>query len=193
MSIFRDYIVKGQRGITGLETALVLIAFVVVASVFAFAALSSGLFSSDRAEGTFRAGLSGARATATLKGNVIAEDTDIDGRVDKLYFQVANAAGGAAIDLTPGKTIVRYNDDRQSKPFNTSAMFSVSPQGASDSDNLLEPGETYELTLLDLETNLLVALTKSTKFTVEILTPTGAVLQVERTMPASLGKFNNLS
>ena len=33
-----------SRGITGLETAIVLIAFVVVSSVFAFAALSTGLF-----------------------------------------------------------------------------------------------------------------------------------------------------
>ena len=32
-----------QRGITGLETAIELIAFVVVASVFAFAVLSTGL------------------------------------------------------------------------------------------------------------------------------------------------------
>ena len=32
-----------ERGITGLETAIVLIAFVVVASVFAFAVLSTGL------------------------------------------------------------------------------------------------------------------------------------------------------
>ena len=36
-----------ERGITGLETAIVLIAFVVVSSVFAFAALSTGLFSSE--------------------------------------------------------------------------------------------------------------------------------------------------
>jgi flagellin-like protein len=32
---------KNQQGITGLETAIVLIAFVVVASVFAFAVLST--------------------------------------------------------------------------------------------------------------------------------------------------------
>ena len=31
-----------QEGVTGLETAIVLIAFVVVSSVFAFAALSTG-------------------------------------------------------------------------------------------------------------------------------------------------------
>ena len=36
---------RDEQGITGLETAIVLIAFVVVSSVFAFAALSTGLFS----------------------------------------------------------------------------------------------------------------------------------------------------
>ena len=52
---------KESRGITGLETAIVLIAFVVVSSVFAFAALSTGLFSSDKAKETINAGLSEAR------------------------------------------------------------------------------------------------------------------------------------
>ena len=52
-----------QRGITGLETAIVLIAFVVVSSVSAFAALSTGLFSSDKAKETHAAGLSEARGT----------------------------------------------------------------------------------------------------------------------------------
>ena len=32
---------RGERGITGLETAIILIAFVVVASVFAFVVLST--------------------------------------------------------------------------------------------------------------------------------------------------------
>jgi flagellin FlaB len=51
---------RDQRGITGLETAIVLIAFVVVSSVFAFAALSTGLFTTDKAKDTIHAGLSEA-------------------------------------------------------------------------------------------------------------------------------------
>ena len=62
-----------QRGITGLETAIVLIAFVVVSSVFAFAALSTGLFSSDKAKETHTAGLAEARGTLELKGSVVAK------------------------------------------------------------------------------------------------------------------------
>ena len=63
----------GQRGITGLETAIVLIAFVVVSSVFAFAALSTGLFSSDKAKETIQAGLAETRGCMELKGSVILE------------------------------------------------------------------------------------------------------------------------
>ncbi len=54
---------RDSRGITGLETAIVLIAFVVVSSVFAFAALSTGLFPSDKSKETINAGLSEARGT----------------------------------------------------------------------------------------------------------------------------------
>jgi flagellin-like protein len=40
--------VGGQKGITGLGTAIIPIAFVVVASVFAFTVLSTGIFASER-------------------------------------------------------------------------------------------------------------------------------------------------
>ena len=46
-----------QRGVTGLETAIVLIAFVVVAAVFAFTVITTGLFSSEKAGETANAGL----------------------------------------------------------------------------------------------------------------------------------------
>jgi flagellin FlaB len=77
---------RDQRGITGLETAIVLIAFVVVSSVFAFAALSTGLFTTDKAKDTIHAGLSEARGTMELKGSVIATagTTGNSGTVDKL-------------------------------------------------------------------------------------------------------------
>lgn len=56
-----------ERGVTGLDAAIITIAFVVVASVFAFAALSTGLFTTDRAKETVAAGLSEARGTMVLK------------------------------------------------------------------------------------------------------------------------------
>src|SRR3990172_1614741 len=60
--------VRGEHGITGLETAIVLIAFVVVAAVFAFVVLSTGLFSSERGKETVYAGLAKTRGSMELTG-----------------------------------------------------------------------------------------------------------------------------
>ena len=65
---------KDQRGITGLETAIVLIAFVVVASVFAFAVITTGLFSSEEAQSSAQAGVTAAKSTMTPKGSMVLEE-----------------------------------------------------------------------------------------------------------------------
>ena len=61
-----------ERGITGLETAIILIAFVVVASVFAFTVLSTGIFASERSKETVFAGLEEAKSSIEPRGSVIA-------------------------------------------------------------------------------------------------------------------------
>ena len=68
-----DKIWKDQRGITGLETAIVLIAFVVVAAVFAFAVITTGLFSSEKATQTATSGLGEASTTLTPEGAAVAQ------------------------------------------------------------------------------------------------------------------------
>ena len=145
---------RDQRGITGLETAIVLIAFVVVSSVFAFAALSTGLFSSDKAKETIHAGLSETRGSMELKGSLIitASTTGTSGVVSDIAFQVANAAGGQSIDLTPGKTIIKYTDDTQSKIFDATSGSTVTAMGNADSDKLLELNELYEIKMSSLNT-----------------------------------------
>ena len=134
-----------QRGINGLETAIVLIAFVVVSSVFAFAALSTGLFSSNKAKETHAAGLSEARGILELKGSVVAKvsgTTSASGVVTSIEFQLSNAAAGEAIDMTPGNTFIKYGDKNQTLTLNPSTEFSASNIASfGDSDYLLEVGE----------------------------------------------------
>ena len=192
-----------QRGITGLETAIVLIAFVVVSSVFAFAALSTGLFSSDKVKETIQAGLSETRGSMELKGSVIidAVTTGTTANANNITFQVSNAAGGEAIDLTPGKTLIKYSDKTQSKMFVTDGPpgFTVTALGDADTDKLLERNETYEIKLTYLGslstgnnqlTNLLGV---ATTFSLEVIPPKGAVLFIERTTPIYYDPSNSLN
>lgn len=185
-----------QRGITGLETAIVLIAFVVVSSVFAFAALSTGLFSSDKAKETHTAGLAESRGTLELKGSVVAKvsgTTGATGVVTSIEFQISNAAAGEAIDMTPDNTIIKYSDKTQTVNLNSSTEFSASNIAAfGDTDSLLEIGELFQITLLDLTSNLATDLGTNTDFTIEMIPSGGAVLFIGRRTPVSLEASNRL-
>ncbi len=181
-------VMPDQRGITGLETAIVLIAFVVVSSVFAFAALSTGLFSSDKAKETISAGLAETRGTLELKGSIImtASTTGTSGVASQLEFQVSNAAAGEPIDLTPGNTIIRYSDKNQVRNLTSNSVFTSTNIAAfGDDDKLLEQGEIFEIKLINLQTNLSTNLGPNTQFTLEVVPPKGAVLFISRTTPTS--------
>ena len=100
---------RDQRGITGLETAIVLIAFVVVASVFAFAVLSTGLLSSEKSKETVLGGLEETGSSIAIRGSVIAHQGGDTTDVDYVTFQVSNASQtGEAVSLNAADTVVTY-------------------------------------------------------------------------------------
>ena len=200
--IFRS-LGRDQRGITGLETAIVLIAFVVVSSVFAFAALSTGLFTTDKAKSTIHAGLAETQGTMELKGSITitAAVTGSSGVVSDIAFWVANAAGGQNTDLTPGNTIIKYTDENQTKTFTgaTGSAFTVTGIGSADSDTFLERGELYEIKISGMENactgtcnKLATDLGVNTTFTLEVIPPTGAILYIQRVTPGSLNVTDGL-
>ena len=188
---------RDQRGITGLETAIVLIAFVVVSSVFAFAALSTGLFSSDKAKETISAGLAEARGTLELKGSIIATGTgsgQATGAITDITFQVSNAAAGEAIDLTPGNTVIKYSDDSQTYNMNDTSEFTATNVASfGDTDSLLEIGEVFEIVLTGLVAQLDPDLGTSTEFVIELIPPSGAALYIGRRTPVAMELSNNLN
>ncbi len=66
---------QDEKGLSALETAIVLIAFVVVASVFAFTMLSAGMFSTERSKEAVYAGLGEVRGSMELRGSLVALTT----------------------------------------------------------------------------------------------------------------------
>jgi len=177
-----DRMHKDQRGITGLETAIILIAFVVVAAVFAYTVLSAGIFTTQKAQESVYTGLEEVEATLQIKGSVIAtaNSTGANGTVDDITFTVEGAMEGLAIDFTEptdNVVVISYLDSTQ---VSRDLDWSVAKVGSTDDDDLLEGDEKFELTV-DL-TDL--SLGPDTTFSVEVKPPTGAVLVIERTTPA---------
>ena len=96
-----------QRGITGLETAIVLIAFVMVASVFAFAVLSTGLLSSEKSKETVLGGLEETSSTISVRGSVIGDSNSAQTFIDTVKFTLSSAAQASdAVDLSTTGVVV---------------------------------------------------------------------------------------
>ena len=184
---------RDERGITGLETAIILIAFVVVASVFAYTVLSAGIFSSQKGQEAIHSGLEQARSTLEMKGNVVAAGNSTV--VATLTFCLANALGGEAIDLTTpindGSGLADGNSTNvvvisySSEDVRTDDLYwSKTSMGLDDGDDLLEAGELFEI-VVDLSGCGETVDTYQT-FTIQVKPPVGSVLVIERTTPAAL-------
>ena len=207
---------RSERGITGLETAIILIAFVVVASVFAFTILSVGIFTSERAKETTLSGVKETQSTLRPTGGVVALTNTVSGTssVTRLKFTVGLNSGASPIELTPawtaassgaspipsgsdGPTVVSYTDSRQHV---SETNWTLAWLGESDGDDVLEGNETAEFTVWlqeragddtfsvgSLGDNFLDnLLTKSITFSITISPSVGATFELQRTIPASL-------
>ncbi|MBN1856782.1 MAG: flagellin [Dehalococcoidia bacterium] len=184
---------RREEGMTGLETAIILIAFVTVAAVFGYAVLSAGIFSADKAKGTVYQGMEEAKSSMELKGNLIANGDPATDVVTSVEFVVANAIGEYPIDLSPegdanNVTVISYSDENQYVSELTG--WSITQLAEADTDNLLEIGEQFLVTV-DL-TGLTTDLTVNTVFTLEIKPPHGATIVVNRRTPAEIDTVMDL-
>jgi flagellin FlaB len=178
---------KKEEGITGLETAIILIAFVIVASVFAFVVLSTGLFSAERGKETVFAGLEKARGNLEVRGALTISDVGLTvGTIeddDEIIFNLANAAGGFPVLVDPAATtnsvVMNYIDAEDRVADVTYTVNEI--QG--DGDNLLENGELFEITVMPPTGSTLAV---NEIFTLEVVPPQGGTLLINRTMPPEI-------
>ena len=176
---FRD-----ESGITGLETAIILIAFVVVAAVFAFVVLSTGLFSSERSKESVYAGLGKTRGTMTLSSGIVARANAGLTQIDTIEFDVILAASGDQVNLDPtatsNRTVITYIDATIVVPdvaYTTTVI-------TGNTNAMLEQGELIRVTVNIAAAGATVG--PNAVFTLEIKPPTGSYMNVQRSAPPAL-------
>jgi archaeal flagellin FlaB len=208
MSIKR--VINREEGITGLETAIILIAFVIVASVLSYVVISSGLFSSQKARAAVNAGLDQTGATIELKGNVTATLSVAEGggpdTLSEVSFTVGMVPGGGSIDITDNppltgghatptstaslnRLIVGFSNNDIQIP---SLFWEKQVINFNNEDNMLDPGELAVITVylgpamyIDAYPDF-TGVTSGSTFSLGVIPPEGSVLQVERTVPSGL-------
>lgn len=103
-----------DEAFSGLEAAIVVIAFVVVAAVFGMAVLGTGFFATQEAEKTTTSGYKMASSTIYIEGGVYAYLKDgfgSDSALDDIQFSAAIPDTGQAQDLNDLIIVYTHSKD----------------------------------------------------------------------------------
>jgi len=177
---------RNQSGITGLETAIILIAFVTVAAVLAYSVLSAGIFSSERAKETVYEGLEQAEGSVELTSNVLglsANQTELE----QVQFFIALTMRDDEVDTDA--FVINYWD-RDTHAEGVASTFELATDSAErGASHILEADEQFKVTVTIPAAANVVAYES---FTVQVLPPTGNCVTILRHMPGALLKVIDL-
>jgi len=94
-----------RKGLAGLDTAIILIAFIITASVLAFVAINMGLFVTQKAKTTINKGEETASTALTVSSSVLyAVNYPTNSKSYWIYFTVSPTSGVSSVELDPATT-----------------------------------------------------------------------------------------
>lgn len=202
---------KFKKGIVGIEAAIVMIAFVVVAAALAFVVLNMGFYTTQRSKEVIGQGLSQASSALEIDGTVLAKVDKQKNNLSCVIIPIRLSAGQKDVDLTPGKADIAVwiiNKGGKTNTYNNASKQAITNQTNFDIDSLcnattnangvaviwrdpnnkdtvLQAGEKI-LVVINFTKLFSYGLEPYDVFKVEIKPPIGSALTVERTVPASL-------
>jgi len=200
---------KARKGIVGIEAAIVLIAFVIVAAALAFVTLNMGFYTTQKSKETMKTGLEEATSALEVDGSVIGAVNTTVKKVWAIAIPIKLSSGRNPVDLTKvaitvtteNKTVYLSVSSSDLKTGNEaggevfSNLDTTSGDGdeflfieyVGDHDNLVEVNEKWVLVIQLNHTSVLNAMLDAySMISVEIKPATGAPLTVERIIPAQL-------
>ena len=180
-------IMRNEDAFTGLEAAIVLIAFIVVAAVFSYVVLGAGFFTTQKSQEVVHTGVAQASSNMEVSGPVVIK-ADGD-KVGSITFYLQLAAGGSPIDMNKVTYVVSTKNAQQTFTYdNIKENIEWYKDGKEIEDpvsnQLLEKFEFVKVTVTVDPTE--VSIGQNNKFIVEIRPDQGAAYPLERNAPPSL-------
>jgi archaeal flagellin FlaB len=180
-----------EEGFTGLEAAIVLIAFIVVASVFSYVVLGAGFFTTQKAQETVYRGVEQSTTNVQLIGHVYGLASNTTEGIDQIRFSIGLVPGTPSVNLekmnvvvsTPTfgpKTFAWTNASSSTKDTNFIAL----KNGVGISQSAMNSGDQVEV-----QFNL-TAVPRDTKITIEIRPGIGASYPFSKNTPAIISTNN---
>mgnify|MGYP001044478337 CR=1 FL=1 len=135
-------LVQQKRAIIGLEAAIVLIAFVIIAAAFSFMVVNQGLFATERGKTVIQEGLKQASTPLTIDGTLFVR-TDPGGETVNAFVIPVKAFGVKYVAMGRNQTVVTF---RVGEKAWANAYLGVLYMGYSDGVNYNATSFTYDPT-----------------------------------------------
>ncbi len=194
---------KNDSAFTGLEAAIVLIAFVVVAAVFAYVILGAGFFTTQKSQETVYKGVEQATSNIQMIGQVYGmssasgTNSSLMG-IERIKFSIGLAPGAPSTDLT--KMGIAYSNETTSPVLLqhttgtvSTVAFTTTRQGTAVTT--MSGQEQVEIEFLvgsSATTTTANTPGKNTRISIELRPAVGAALPFTRSIPATLQVVNAL-
>jgi len=190
---------KKEDAFTGLEAAIVLIAFVVVAAVFSYVVLGAGFFTTGEAQRTVHTGVAQATSNLEVSGPVVvtAEKETSPTKLSDISFFLQLAAGGASVDMKKVTFTVSTSDKLETFKYDgeVTPKWYVNGKEQTDGDdlnNMLDKFEMVKITINEtLSGKTLPTIDTNARFTVEVKPDIGAALPINRIAPPDFQPGHN--
>ena len=184
---------KDEKGFTGLEAAIVLIAFVVVAAVFSYVMLGAGFFTTQKSQEVVHTGVTQASSSVELSGDVIAQGDTANAKIGNITMFLQLTSGGSSVDMN--RTLIVYSSpnvaptDLLNGTNDDATHFRIVNKYNNNADNLIDRGEKFEIMV---NVSSLDTVGVNQEFQVEVKPPQGATYTIHRKAPAAISEIMTL-
>lgn len=191
---------KIENAFTGLEAAIVLIAFVVVAAVFSYVMLGAGFFTAQEAQSVVHTGMGQAASSIEVLGDVYGFNATANPRfIENITFTIGLTAGNQPMDIARMRVTLATPRYRELLDLKSSTGVAVPVDGewavtkifdeVNPGDLVLDPNEKFQITVAVPAGQ---AIPPDTRFTISMQPEVGALTTVVRTSPAYISNVNIL-
>jgi len=148
-----DLGLKTRKGLTGLETTIILIAFVIASSAFTFVVLNMGMLTSQKSQSVISQSMSEASSSLLLDSDVICTFTNNTGGQDSIsltnvIFYVRISQGNEPIEMDDSYLVISYTSPRcHGSIYEINGTITTVTHVTGDSDSTLEPGERFKISI----------------------------------------------
>ncbi len=108
MNLIRKGHGHAHRGVIGIESAIVLIAFVIVAAALAFVVLNMGFATTQKAKTSITSALGEAGTSLAISGKVVGDSITAASPMTTIMIPIKITTGGESIDLNTTRATVSY-------------------------------------------------------------------------------------